>query len=105
MNSFFAYAYNLITVVLPDTLDLSAVTNVTDFFRNLKAVRDVNRLGVPLNMSYSALTYLTPQSLVGIINSLPTVTAARTLTLGANNTHKLTVEEIAVATQKGWTVA
>ena len=54
---------------------------------------------------YDAALKLTPASLVSIIDRLPTVTAARTITLGQTNKLKLTAAEIAVATQKGWTVA
>ena len=55
--------------------------------------------------SYSNSTRLTKQSLLTIISRLPTVSTATTLTIGQTNKLKLTAEEIAVATQKGWTVA
>ena len=43
-------------------------------------------------------------SLVRILNRLPTLTSAKTITLGQSNRLKLTPEEIAIATNKGWTV-
>ena len=55
--------------------------------------------------NYSGSVRLSKQSLVGIINNLPTIASAKTLTIGQANKLKLTAEEIAVATQKGWTVA
>lgn len=57
------------------------------------------------NNAWSAATKLTHDSLVSILNRLATVTETRTITLGQNNRMKLSAEEIAIATQKGWTVA
>lgn len=54
------------------------------------------------NLSDSPL--LTKSSLLNVIDRLDSVTSATTLTLGATNLAKLTEEEIAVATEKGWTV-
>ena len=48
---------------------------------------------------------LSTTSLKNILINLPTVTAATTITLGSALLSKLTAEQIAVATQKGWTVA
>ena len=60
---------------------------------------------ISINQDYSSATSLSIASLLRIIDSLPTATKARTLTLGQINKLKLTAEQIAVATQKGWTVA
>ena len=55
--------------------------------------------------SYSSAQCLTKESLVNILNRLPSVTGSKTITLGVSNYNKLTASQIAVATQKGWTVA
>ena len=60
---------------------------------------------ISVNQNYSGATSLSIASLLRIISSLPVVAEARTLTLGQTNKLKLTAEQIAVATQKGWTVA
>ena len=60
---------------------------------------------ISINQNYNNATALSIASLLRIIDSLPVATGARTLTLGQNNKLKLTAEQIAVATQKGWTVA
>lgn len=63
--------------------------------------------GIPysLNQNYPNCQLLTHTSLVSMLNALPTVTATRTLKLGATNLNKLTSEEKAIATNKGWTLA
>ena len=55
--------------------------------------------------TWTAASKLTHDSLVSILNRLATVNETRTITLGQNNRMKLSAEEIAVATQKGWTIA
>lgn len=55
--------------------------------------------------NYSNSIRLTSTSLKSILNRLQTVSSTKTLTLGAQNLLKLTAEDIAVATNKGWTVA
>ena len=55
----------------------------------------------------SKSTKLTHDSLMSIINALydySGTTTTRTVTLGTDNKNKLTEAEIAIATQKGWTV-
>ena len=58
-----------------------------------------------INQNYSNAAALSIASLLRIIDSLPVATGARTLTLGQTNKLKLTAEQIAVATQKGWKVS
>ena len=48
---------------------------------------------------------LSHDSLVRIINNLKTVSTTQTLTIGAYNIAKLSADEQAVATGKGWTLA
>lgn len=59
---------------------------------------------VRVSHSYNGSYNLSHASLMRILNSLPTVTTAQTLTLGTVKA-RLTAEEIAIATEKGWTVA
>jgi surface protein len=56
-------------------------------------------------ISFSSCPNLTHDSLMSIINNLATVTSTKKLTLGATNLAKLTNEEKAIATNKGWTLA
>ena len=59
---------------------------------------------ISINQNYGSTAALSIASLLRIIDSLPVVAEARTLTLGQTNKLKLTAEQIAVATQKGWRV-
>lgn len=60
---------------------------------------------IGVNHSYNNCFMLTPQSLINILTALPTVSSTQTITLGTHNKLKLTPEQIAIATNKGWTVA
>ena len=80
-------------------------SNVTDHRPNVPCIQHFTGVKIYVNHTYVAALMLTSASLRAILQRLPTVTAARTITLGQTNKLKLTAEEIAVATQKGWTVA
>ena len=60
-----------------------------------------------LSQNYSTCISLTRQSLLNIIYSLPTLASGEsfTLTLGTELQAKLTLEEMEIATNKGWTIA
>ena len=105
LSNVFAYSYALHTVKWPKRINLAGVTTVSDMFRNLRAIRHITGMNVAISHSYSNLPMLERESLLEILTCLPAVTASRTVTLGAVNKAKLTVEQIAIATQKGWTVA
>lgn len=125
MNSMFYWCYSLTDLDIHGWSP-SLVTNVNGMFDNTVSLVRVNATGVtfttsavpdlnkatltdyyPLviaqNQSFNNSVMLTRASLLRIIDSLPTVTS-NTLTLGQSNKNKLTAAEIAVATQKGWTV-
>lgn len=62
-------------------------------------------IGLTVSFDLSSCTKLTHDSLMNVLNGLRTVTGKKTLTLGSTNLAKLTDEEKAVATAKGWTLA
>lgn len=91
-------------------LDLTGVTTTTDAFIGLVNLTDIDGwTAIPVSYSLYHVTngsnYLTHDSLMKVINSLPTVQTTQTLTLGSPNLERLSAEEIAIATAKGWTVA
>ena len=85
------------------SLNTSKVTNITGFITKTNALQDFISCVIPLSFEADS-TSLTHDSLMSIINNLATVTTTQTLTLGSTNLAKLTAEEIAIATNKGWTV-
>ena len=80
-------------------------TAPTQFLGDCLNLEDVDPPAIPLNHSYAEARSLSHESLIKIINSLPTVTTARTINLSTTNLQRLSSDEIAIATAKGWTVA
>ena len=56
------------------------------------------------SIRYDWCYLLTHESLLNILNTIGTVSTAKTLQLGSVNLNKLTAEEKAIATNKGWTL-
>ena len=120
MNSMFYSCGNLISI---PQLNLSKVTNMRQMFvycsalttlggfQNLGMAYDTstsaNDRSYRLNLSYSR--QLTHESLMNVINGLYDIKTKgcnpQQLILGSTNLAKLTAEEIAIATNKGWTVS
>ena len=103
MSSTWASCYSLQSLNLSGWNVSHLSTNVA--YPNGSMLTDYWLSVISINKNYNNATALSIASLLRIIDSLPVVTEARTLTLGQNNKLKLTAEQIAVATQKGWTVA
>ena len=57
------------------------------------------------NWGFSYCTGLTVNSLVSILNALPQTNQNRNITLGTTNKNKLSAAQLAIATNKGWTVS
>jgi surface protein len=94
---------------LLESLDLSSwdVSNVTNMEGIFDQCSKLANFKAPKNISCNVSFYycpLTHESLMSIINNLATVTETRTLQLGSVELAKLTAEEIAIATNKGWTL-
>ena len=101
----FYYCTSLTSVTLPDSVtsignwtfyDCSSLENVTfeeDFQCN--------------GLNLSASTKFSVDTMIAMFNALADLTGqqAKTLTLGSTNLAKLTNEQIAIATEKNWTLA
>ena len=86
-------------------LDLSNGTNFWYAWDNCSALTTLGGFGAikaDIDLSYSPK--LTVDSLMNVITQAATVTG-KTMTLGSTNLAKLTDEQKAVATNKGWTLA
>ena len=120
MSSMFQYCSNLVTV---PKLNASKVINVTNMFGNCNnltnlgglenlgqaydTTKSANYSNYKLDLSYS--NKLTHDSLMNVINNLYDIKSKgcnpQSLVLGSTNLAKLTSEEIAIATNKGWNVS
>ena len=75
---------------------------------NAKNLVNINIVGgINRNLAFNQSPYITHQSLLNIINALVPQEegVTKTLSLGSTNIAKLSEEEIAIATSKGWTVS
>lgn len=120
MARMFRYCYELQNI---PKLNAEKVTSISDMFyscskletlggfENLGQAYDTtksaNYSGYTLDLSYS--NNLTHDSLMNVINNLYDIKTKgcnpQSLVLGSTNLAKLTAEEIAIATEKGWTVS
>ena len=107
MSYMFQYCRNL-TILDLSGWDISKITAsymVSSMFSECPKLADFKApKNINVNMSFSSCTQLTHDSLMSIINNLATVTTTKTLTLGSTNLAKLTDDEKAIATNKGWTL-
>ena len=107
-NNIFSGCKSLITIrsLTPKVEDF----NWVNAFNNCTALENVTFDGIidGTNISFGSCTKLTHESLINILEHLKNVKGTgveRSLTLGATNLAKLSENEIAIATQKGWTLA
>ena len=92
-------------------LDATSLTNADNMFESdfilFNKFTDFGGLtGLKIDLNLSNCPKLTHDSLMNVINEAADVTSSpKTLTLGTENLNKLTDEEKAIATNKGWTLA
>ena len=101
--------YMFISCIQLTSLDVSnfntsKITDMGGFITNASVLQNFISCVIPVSFGASG-TALTHDSLMSIINNLATVTTTQTLTLGSTNLAKLSSEEKAIATNKGWTLA
>ena len=86
-------------------LDLSNGTDLYDTLSNCTSLTTLGGFGaIKEDFDLSPCTKLTVESIMNVVNQAATVTG-KTMTLGSTNLAKLTDEQKAVATSKGWTLA
>lgn len=102
-SGLFGNCRNLITL---KARNVHFPTNINIYNWNAISLQNVDITYLPeVSSRFDLCRLLTKDSLLNIIDALPETTATLALTLGASNKNKLTAAEIAVATEKGWTVA
>lgn len=102
MNNMFSVCRSLTSI---PRLDTSKVTNMSYMFNGCSNLEEIHMTGMKTNFDISVSTKFTREALVEILNNLATVTTTKTLTMGSTNLAKLTDEDKAIATNKGWTLA
>lgn len=85
--------------------DLSHALNMNYMFDGCTSLKSILMTGMKVSFDISASTKFEESDLVTILNNLASVTSTQTLKMGATNLAKLTDEEKAIATNKGWTLA
>ncbi len=84
--------------------DFSNVIYATGVVSNAMNLEQFLPTGLKVSFNLSASTKFTREALVVVLNNLGTPTSTQTLTLGSTNLAKLTEEDIAIATEKNWTL-
>ena len=88
--------------------NMSKVTNVYQMFDTTSLIETIACDGLQLpdiDLSYIALNSckkLTVDSIVGLLNALPQSTHNYSFQIGADNIAKLSEDQKAIATNKGW---
>lgn len=86
--------------------DVGNVTNFSGMFSQCIKLTKIHMYGMRSNFTIAIyLVTFTRDTLVEILNNLATVTSSRTLSMGSTNLAKLTEDDIAIATAKGWTLS
>ena len=103
MASMFGVCSKLTTV---PQFDASNVTSMNYMFSNCNNLEAIHMININAKLDISASTKFTREALIEIIGNLKAQTSGtKTLTMGATNLAKLTDEDKAIATNKGWTLA
>lgn len=82
--------------------DCSSCTNLRGFMLYTYAVTAIHLRNIKVNLNISDASNLTREAIVEVLNNLATVTSTQKLTMGETNLAKLTDEDKAIATNKGW---
>ena len=96
--------YNCISLTTIPELDVSKVTTFSNTFYGCSNLKSILMTGMKESFDISASIKFERTDLVTILNNLATVTTTQNLTMGATNLAKLTDEDKAIATNKGWTL-
>lgn len=101
MNSIFAMCNKLTTI---PSFDVSNVNTFNSAFSQCSNLKSILMHGMKVSFDISPSARFEKSDLVTILNNLSVVTTTQTLKMGSNNLAKLTDEEKAIATNKGWTL-
>ena len=91
------------TNIIP-AYDFSSVTDAKNMCYRTIYLKEFLPTGLKVSFDLSSSTAFERENLVTVLNNLGTPTTTQTLTIGSTNLAKLTEEDIAIATQKNWTL-
>lgn len=97
--------YRCLKLVEIAPYDVSKCTDFTDTFAGCNSLKRMLLYGMKVSFDISSSTKFEREDLVTILNNLGTVSETQTLTMGSTNLAKLTSEDKAIATNKGWVLA
>lgn len=97
------FGCNSLTAV--PALNVDKVTRMNDMFGNCTNLKSILMTNIGANLNIASSKKFEREDLLTILNNLKTVTSSQRLTMGATNLAKLTDEDKAIATNKGWTLA
>lgn len=98
-------------VTIPHLEFINTITSATSTFASCKALQNITIVGnIGCDISFKESTKLTRDSLLSIFNALvdyseDTGSTVHTVTIGDANFAKLTLDDLAVAENKGWVIA
>ena len=104
MNRMF---FNCASLTSVPQLDTSNVTDMSRMFSNCSRLEEIHMINMKVSFDIHYSTKFTREALLEIINNcydLTTLNSTATLTMGSTNLAKLTDEDKAIATAKGWTL-
>ena len=100
----YAFRNNTNIEVLP-AVNCTRASGLDTAFQGCTNLKELKFYNISRNIDLSSCTKMTRDALVEVLNNLSTVTSTKTCTLGPNNLSKLTDEDKAIATSKGWKLA
>lgn len=103
-NSMFNGCFSLYDVDFSNLDTSGATTTPITMFSYCPNLTNLKVGKINKSFKFSDCNRLSHESLLNVIAALEATEDALTLTIGSTNLKKLTEEEIAVATEKGWTV-
>ena len=104
MGSMFGGCRSLISIPLLDTSKVTDISGILWACESLTYLGGFKNLHIGVTSGFlDQCPHLTVESLMNVINNLPSVYNL-TLKFGSTNLNKLTAEQKAIATKKGWTL-
>ena len=97
--------YSCLSLTSVPMFDTSKVTDMSSIFYNCSRLETIHMINIGTSLNISSSTEFTREALLEIIGNLKTVTSTKILTMGSTNLAKLTEEDKAIATNKGWSLA